>query len=310
VYCFFEGGNLIALTHAGKVRWERSLVTDYGEFKGGHGLGSSPCQTADTLFVLVDHPGPCYLLAVDKATGKTKWKADRTTRTSWSSPVVAVRNGKPEVVVSSNGSVDGYDPGTGKRLWEHTGLAGNTLPSASASGDVILVGAGAGRGAGDPKAAGRSNCCLTLTDDGGKPGYKVAWGADGATASYATPLAHKGHAYFVNATGVLYCLDLKTGKELYAERLPAACWASPIAAGDHVYFFCKDGRAAVVKAGGEFDVVSTNRLWEPTKPQKKEAEPKGKEPAGEYLDPIVYGVAAADGAFFVRTGTRLYRVGK
>jgi hypothetical protein len=84
-----------------------------------------------------------------------------------------------------------------------------------------------------------------------------------------------------------------------------------------VYFFCKDGRTAVVKAGPEFDVVATNRLWDPAKtpkpkpaPEPKADAPKGKEPSPDYLDPIVYGVAAAEGAFFVRTGTAVYRVGK
>ncbi len=306
VYCFFEGGNLLALGHDGKVRWERSLVAEFGEFKGGHGLGASPCQTADTLFVLVDHAGPSYLLAVDKPTGKTKWKAERPSRTSWSSPVVATRDGKPEVVVSSNGSVAGYDPATGRQLWELTGLAGNTLPSASASGATILVGAGAGRGTGD---AAKSNCCLTLTADGDRPSYKVAWTAASATASYATPLAHAGCAYFVNATGTLYCLDLRSGKEHYTERLPTGCWASPIAAGDHVYFFCKDGRTAVVKGGPEFELVATNALWVP-----KAGEPKAAPPAkgggGDSMDPVVYGVAVADGALFVRTGTKLYRIGR
>lgn len=310
VYCFFEGGNLVALTHAGQPRWERSLVTDYGDFKGGHGIGSSPCQTADTLFVLIDHAGPSYLLAVDKPTGKTRWKADRPSRTSWSSPVVATRDGKPEVVVSSNGSVVGYDPATGKSLWELTGLAGNTLPSASASGGVILVGAGAGRGSGD---AGKSNCCLTLTADGDRPSYKVSWTAASATANYATPLAHNGCAYFVNATGVLYCLDLRSGKEHYAERLPAPCWASPIAAGDHVYFFGKDGRTAVVKAGPEFELVATNALWEQAKGAAPAAAPpagKGKGGGGDSMDPVVYGAAVTDRALFIRTGTKLYRVGK
>jgi outer membrane protein assembly factor BamB len=277
VYAFFEGGNLLAFTHDGKLRWERSLVTEYGKFEGNHGIGASPCQTADTVFVLIDHAGPCYLLAVDKATGKNKWKTDRTKRTSWASPVIATRSGKPEVVVSSNGSVAGYDPATGKQLWELTGITGNTLPSASANGDRILVGAGAARGTSDPKAASKSNCCLTLADVDGKPAYKVAWSAESATANYATPLAHEGHAYFVNATGVFYCLDLKTGKEQYSERLPAACWASPIAVEGRVYCFAKDGRTAVIKTGAEFEVLATNRLWDPAKAKPKaEGEPKGK----------------------------------
>jgi outer membrane protein assembly factor BamB len=307
VYAFFEGGNLIALDHGSTVRWERSLVADYGEFKGGHGLGSSPAQMADTLFVLVDHGGPCYLLAVDKATGKTKWKADRDGKTSWTSPVVATQGGKPVVVVSSYGTVAGYAADTGAELWKVGGVVGNTLPSASVLGDTVLVGAGVGRGK-EPGRDAKSNFCLKLTADDGKPGYVVVWTAKPGLANYATPLAHGGCAYFVNPVGVLACHDLATGKEHYAERTDGPCWASPIGAGDRVYLFGKNGVTTVVKAGPAFEVIATNRLWAAGAKPAGTAE-GGNPPAGEYADPILYGAAAADGTFFLRTGTRLYRVG-
>lgn len=313
VYCFFEGGNLIALSHAGKVRWERSLVTDYGEFKGGHGVGASPCQTADALVVLVDHAGPCYLLAVDKADGKTKWKADREGKMSWSSPAVATQGGKPVVIASSNGSVAGYAAADGKELWRLDGVSGNTIPSAAVLGDAVLVGAGLGRGGKEPEAGGKSNCCLTLTADG-KPGYAVRWTAKPGLANYATPLAYDGHAYFVNAVGVLFCLDLTTGKECYAERIDGPCWASPVGADGRVYLFGKNGVTSVVKAGPKFEHLASNPLWAAAKPRPEPApkadEPKRERMTGEYGDPILYGAAAADGAFYLRTGAKLYRVGK
>ncbi len=308
VYAFFEGGDLLALSHAGKVRWSRSLFKEYGEFKNNHGLGASLAHTADAVFVLVDHQGPSYLLAVDKQTGKNLWKTDRKSRSSWTSPVVANQGGRPVVVVSSNGSVCGYDAKTGEALWELDGVIGNTLPSASASGDRVLVGAGLGRGKGDPRTAAKSNCCLKLTAVGGKSGYTVCWTAEKAIASYATPLAHRGHAYFVNQVGVVYCLDLQTGRQQYAERLDAPCWASPIGAGEYVYFFGKDGRTTVLKAGPTFEKVALNALWG-TDGQASAAE-SGPGGLSYVLDPVVYGVAVADGAFFVRTGTVLYRIGK
>jgi len=319
VYAFFEGGNLLSVGHDGKVRWERSLVKDYGEFQNNHGLAASPCQTDDTLFVLVDHSGPSYLLAVDKATGKTKWKTDRTSRGSWASPVMATRAGKPEIVVSSGGTIAGYDPATGKQTWELTGLSGNTTGSAAWTGDRLLVGASLGRGGmGDAKAVAKTNCCLELTPEG----YKVAWTAKTAMASFASPVANKTHAYYVNGTGVVVAVDLKTGEEVYSERLPGPSWASPIVSGDYVYFFGKDGITAVVKAGDEFEIVAKNRLGAPGAASTPKEEPK-EEPSrdngggrqggggrGNFSDSIVYGVAASDNAIFIRTGTQLYRVSK
>jgi outer membrane protein assembly factor BamB len=129
-------------------------------------------------------------------------------------------------------------------------------------------------------------------------------------------LAHRDHAYFVNQVGVVCCLDLKTGEERYAERTAGPCWASPLGAGERVYFFGKDGVTTVLKAGPNFEVLATNRLWaeekatseKPAKLDAKEKTPEGKEPSAEYLDPIVYGVAVVDGTFFIRTGKALYCV--
>ncbi len=129
-------------------------------------------------------------------------------------------------------------------------------------------------------------------------------------SNYATPLGYEGVAYFVNQVGVVYAHDLATGKELFAERIDGACWASPLGTGKHVYFFGKDGTTTVLKAGKEFDKVASNNLWD-AKPKPAGGEGTGeKGPAPEYLDPIVYCVAAADGTFFIRTGTRLFRIGK
>lgn len=305
LYVFFEGGNLLALTHAGKVAWERSLVADYGEFKGGHGIGSSPTQTADTVFVLIDHAGPSYLLAVDKATGKTKWKADRDGKASWTSPTIAKQAGKDVVIASSNGSVAGYDADKGTELWKLAGVVGNTLPSATVVGDAVLIGTGAARGK-EPGKDAKTTCCLTLTETDGKPGYTVRWTGKAGVANYASPVVAGGVAYFVNAVGVLYGYDLASGKELFAERIGSPCWATPVVASGLLYCFGKDGTTTVLKPGPEFTVVETNRLWDATaKPAPKAEGAKGG-PGGEYADPILYGVAATGGSFYVRTGTALY----
>ncbi|MBI1831474.1 MAG: PQQ-binding-like beta-propeller repeat protein [Planctomycetes bacterium] len=306
VLAFFEGGDLLALSHEGKKLWSRSLVKEYGEFQGNHGLGSSPAQTDDAVIILIDHSGPSYLLAVDKKTGKNRWKTERASRGSWASPVIAQRDGKPEIVVSSNGTVAGYDARVGKLLWELDGLSGNTIPSASASGSLLVVGSGIGRKGADANLSAKSNCCLKLVEKNGKPGYEVCWSAAKATCSYATPLCYRGHAYFVNQSGVVYCIDLATGKESYAERIDGPCWASPIGASEHVYFFGKDGQTTVLKAGPTFKKIASNHLWNGAKKTPPESQ-NGKE---EPQRTIVYGVAAVDGAFFIRTGTALYRIGK
>jgi outer membrane protein assembly factor BamB len=333
VYAFFESGDLIALTHDGRVRWQRSLAKQFGELKNNHGLGGSPAQTERAVLVLVDHQGPCYLLAVNKADGEDLWKAGRTPRSSWTSPIVVSAHGEPAVLVSSGGAVTAYDATSGQRLWELGGLTGNTVPSATASGDLVVIGAGDSVRKPDPAGAARSNCCLRLTADG-KPGYEVVWRAKRVIAGTASPLVHAGHVYLTDKAGIVHCLDLTTGEARYAERLENQQWATPVGAGGHVYFFGKDGVTTVLKTGPSFEKVAANRLWtaEDFTDRKAAARkvaaatqpkpPEGKGPGGgpplpkseadaardSAVGDVVYGVAAVDGAFFVRTGTELFCV--
>lgn len=331
MYCLFESGDLIALTHDGGKLWQRSLTTDYGEFKNNHGLGSSLAQTGRAVFVQVDHAGPSYLLAVDKASGKELWKADRPSRTSWTSPVVMTLNGKPAVLVSGGGSLTAYDAASGKELAAFDGLVGNTIPSPAVSGDLIVIGAGENRMKPDLTASAKSNCLVRFGLKDGKPSFEPVWSGKKAISHHASPLVHRGHVYFVTKTGLVHCVDLKTGEERYAERLDNQCWATPVGAGDHVFFFGKDGVTTVLKAGPDFDKVASNRFWSAADFAKRRDDAKdtaavtlpkpreGKGPGGgpplskdeleatrySAVGDVVYGVAAVDGTFVVRTGTEL-----
>jgi outer membrane protein assembly factor BamB len=325
VYAFFESGDLVGLTHTGDVKWRRSLVKEYGELQNHHGLASSLAQTDKAVIVLVEHRGPSYLLAVEKATGKNLWKAERAKGLSWTSPVVTEQGGRPTVLVSSNGSLAGYDADTGKELWSLDKLSGNLIPSPVVAGGLVIVGAGESGLTTDLKAAARSNCCVRLTMKDGRPGCQLVWQGKRAICHHASPVAHRGCVYLVTKAGVLHCLDLETGEEHFAQRLGGTCWATPVAAGDQVFLFGKDGVTTVIKAGPKCEKVATNRLWSAddlqarTQAAAKRPEnqfpplPKqGKEQMEQMLKDavgdVVYGVAAVDRTFFIRTGTELWCV--
>lgn len=308
---FFSSGDLLGLSHDGETRWRRSLTKEYGAFKNNHGLGSSLAQSEKAVFVLVDHGGPSYLLAVDKATGKNLWKTERPERTSWTSPLVVERGEQSLVLVSSNGALSCYDARSGAELWAMDGLKGNTVPSPTydAERDQVVVGAAGGRG-GNLKAAARSNCAVRLTEKDGAPSFEVAWRGEKAVLHHASPLVHGGQVYFLTRPGILYCLDAESGAQRYAERVHP-CWATPLAAGDRVYLFGKDGKTTVIKAGPTFEKLAENPLWTAA---PKAAEPK-KEPGAkedrmaqlrrQVNGNVIYGAAAVDGTLVLRAGTRL-----
>lgn len=323
VYAFFESGELAALDHRGKTLWSRSLVKEYGKLENEFGIGQSLAQNADTIFVLVDDPGVAYLLAVDKKTGKNRWKVAREPRKSWTSPVITKHLGRELLIVSANGFVEGFDTKDGSLLWSLDRMTGNIMPSVCVEGDAVFVGATPAQARlarPGGRTAAETNCCLRLTTKDGKPSAEVVWEGKKATCDFASPLAYRGLVYYVTAAGVVYCVDAKTGKELYSERIDSPCWASPLAVGEHVYFFGKNGITTVIKAGPVFEKVASNALWETQNP------PKTKEPfsttpnnpaAGgpprasgnsDAFDPILYGYAALEGQLVIRLGSHLYCV--
>lgn len=301
IFAFFESGNLIALTPDGEVRWERDLVKDYGKFVGRFGLGGSIAQLENQIFIVADNDGPSYIAGFDKETGETTWKTDRASRISWSSPMIVNIGGKDQIVISSSGSVDGYDPENGKLLWNYDNVGGNTVPSTIDAGQgTFLVGASPGRNGEASEGAKESNLLMKIipSDDGFTP--EVVWKSTDATSSFGSPIIYKGHAYYTNRAGVLYCMDAVTGETRYTARLADSNWATPVGVGEHVFFFGKDGRTSVVQAGPKKEILDENRLW---------ASAGGGGPGG-FTGEIQYGVAPTPNGFVVRTGTQLFLIGK
>jgi outer membrane protein assembly factor BamB len=273
IYAFFESGDLIALDHAGEALWQRSLSADYGKFAGNHGVGASLAQTGDSVVVLADHDGPSYLLALDKRTGATRWKTDRPARVSWSTPLLTAQN---ELVVSATGSLEAFDAATGQPRWSYAGLKMNNVPSPTQAADLFI----AGSSERDGTAAIRRTTA----------GAELVWKAEQASCSFGSPLIAGNSVYSVNKAGVAFCNDLGTGALRWSLRLPDSCWASPIASG--------------------VSFISSRRMGATTVLRDS---PTGAQRVSESKLSItgkVYGVAAVDRAFVVRTGDRLIRLGR
>lgn len=263
VYTFFETGDVAAFSHDGQPVWQRTLVADYGEFEGTIGLASSPLQTQDSIVILVDHEGPSYLIALDKQTGQTKWQTERTSRVSYASPALVPVGAHQHIVCSSSGTVDGYDPATGKLLWSHEGVGGNRSATPLPFGPgQFLVAASPGMHNEREVEARKSNFAMLIEPSGETFAPKIAWRTEKAMPTFGSPIVYRGHAYWVNSVGVVYCFDAANGEQKYAKRIKQQCWATPVGIGDHVYFFGKDGVTTVLATGAEFKVEAENPLWD------------------------------------------------
>jgi len=298
VIALFEGGNVVALDHDGTLLWERNLVEEYGSVESRHGLSSSLLLGAGNLVIWIERQDDPYILAVNPKTGENVWKIEGLGVTSWSSPIVLKVGGEDHFVFSGTGMIRGIHPASGESLWKVEGLTGNATPSPSAVGDgLMLIGATEARGESGGGKPADSNALIRVSKQDDQFQADFVWKAKRATSSFGSPVAHQGYAYFINRTGVLFCLDLETGEEMYAERLGEGCWATPLCVEDRIYFVGQRGTTTVVKAGREFEQLSQNRLWE----NDPDA---GPATMGEGA--IQYAVAAVPGALLIRTGEHIF----
>ncbi len=207
---------------------------------------------------------------------------------------------QPQIVVSASGSIDGYDPETGKQLWTFDDVGGNTVASPLPFGDgAFLVGASPGRNGENTEGARRSNMAIAIRRDGQRYKPVVLWRNEQATSSFGSPIVHNGFAYYTNRAGVLFCLTADTGQTRYNTRLAESNWATPIGLGDRVYFFGRSGKTTVMAAGATAQQLAVNTLYNST-------DGGGR---GGFGGQIQYGVALSPAGLLVRTGTNLYLIG-
>ena len=277
LYAFFDSGDLLALTHDGETVWHRKLGAEYGTVGGNHGVGNSVLLTDDAVVVLLTRRTYSYLLAVDPATGETLWKADREPGVAWSTPMLTPDG--EEIVVSASGRIEGFDSGTGERLWFFENLRGNHVPSPTFTEELVIVGG----------MAVQANLALRRGRTGALDRADVAWTA-GSGSNFASPFLYRDCVYWVNPAGAARCLAPESGAVRWTHRLPASIWATPLGHGDYVYFFTTDGVTQVLRASDDApEVMATNHLS---------------------VDAPVTGFGAVDDAIVIRAGTEVIRVGR
>jgi outer membrane protein assembly factor BamB len=279
VYAWFGNGQLVALRLDGSLAWRRHLGREYGPFHINWGHGSSPALHGDLLYLLCDHEPGSYLLALDKATGKERFKVERPKGSiSYSTPTIVRGPKGDEMIVNSTTRVDAYDPKTGELLWWAGESHRFAVPVPTFHDGVLYASRGYRSG---PyfavQTGGRGDVSQTHVR------WSVATGAP-----YISSLLHyEGLVYMANDAGIVTCVDPKTGEKVWQERIPGIFTASPVAAEGRVYLVSETGEAIVLQAGREPRVLSRNVIGE-----RSAASP-----------------ALAGGRLFLRTDDHLIAVG-
>jgi outer membrane protein assembly factor BamB len=250
IIAFFGSCGLVCYDYAGNLQWHYDALT----IKTTHGTGSSPVLYKDLVILAQDqNQADSIFVALDKRTGKKVWESQRSRAMTWTTPVVVHVGDHDELILAGNETVRGYDPATGNELWSLRGPTVEVIPAIVIGKDLLF------------SASGRNGPTLGL-----RPGGKgdvtathLAWRAVRGGPHVPTPALVNGRLYTANDTGVVTCLNAATGKLIYQARLDDQFSASPIIAGDLMYFSAESGITYVIRAGESLDVVSRNDLGAP-----------------------------------------------
>jgi outer membrane protein assembly factor BamB len=254
VYAWFGTGQIVALDMTGKVVWERHLGKEVSPFDINWGHGSSPTLFEDSLILLCDHAPAAYLLAVDKRTGKDRWKTDRGRgRMSYTTPFVVPASSGPELIVNSSERVDAYDPRTGAFLWHVGGSNQFPIPTPTFHDGVVYMSRGYRSG---PYMAIRPGGRGDISSS------HVVWQVNTGAPYISSLVYDAGLLFMANDVGALTAVDAATGAKVWQERVDGIFSASPVAAGGKIYFVSETGETIVVRSGRQPAIIAKNDIGE------------------------------------------------
>jgi len=287
VWVHFGNGDLACYNFAGDKIWDANFAKSYGVLSIWWGRANSPVIVGDLLIsVCMQDPllkGQSYVVAHEKLTGKQKWFTERVTGATgepadaYTTPLVFDNKGSTEIIVFGGNVLDAYDPATGKKLWQAKPFTGNRVISGpTLIGDTVYAVQGMKGPLFSVKAGGNGDVTKT----------NVNWKYTGTTPDAACPVFANGLVFLATNPGIALCIDAKDGKEVWKERLADAFRSTPLVAGNHIYFFAKDGKATIVEADRTLKTVGQGDLGED----------------------LMASPAAAHGCLFIRTKGHLFRI--
>ncbi len=277
VYVHFGAEGTAAVSTSGEILWTTHL-----RYESQHGNGGSPTLYRDLLIVNCDgNGGEAYVIALDTATGKTRWKTSRRRPAdqAYSTPLVITVGQQDQLVSVGAYRAAAYDPLTGQEIWRVSyGDGFSNVPRPVFGQGLVFI------------ATGFQTPSLMAVRPDGKGDVTrthVAWTITRGAPYTPSPLLVGSDLYYVSDTGVLSLADAMSGQVVWQQRLGGNYSASPVFADGRIYFQSEEGMTTVIAPGREFKRLAVNRLDGAT----------------------LASMAVSNGSFYIRSHTHLYRIG-
>lgn len=252
-----EALTISAFSHSGGKLWS----ADLGPVKSQHGFGVSPILHDGMVILPNDQDGGGTLIALDAATGKTKWSLPRKGKNAtYSTPCVRTRaDGKAELVFTNwQHGITAVDPATGKVNWEVSVFEPDKNERAIASpvvaGDLVLGTCGF--------VSAQKHLVAVRPDD--KGGAKEVWRLERAVSYMPTPVVKGDRLWQISEAGIASCLDVGTGKVIWQERVGGNFGGSPIWVGGNIVAVSVEGKLVTLAAADQYRKLGEFDLGEPS----------------------------------------------
>jgi outer membrane protein assembly factor BamB len=274
VYVHFGAFGTACITQSGEIVWKTKLEYDNGQ----HGPGGSPVLYDDLLIVSCDGLDQQFVVALDKANGKVRWKKMREGYQAYTTPLVVSLASGDQVISPGAFQAIAYEPRTGKELWRVKYAEGfSNVPRPVYGNDLVFICTGFQ----EP-----SLLAVRLDGRGDVTKSKIVWKLHRGIPRTSSPLLVGNELYVVSDNGITTCIDAKTGEELWRARLDGNYSASPIYADGRIYFLSEEGESIVIAPGRQLKHLATNQLDGPT----------------------LASMAVSHNSLFIRSATHLYRI--
>ena len=274
VYLHFGSHGTACITRSGQIVWKTQELKYYHR----HGPGGSPVVYGDLLIVSCDGYDIQFVVALDKRTGKIRWRSPRKGYQAYTTPLTIQVQGKDQLISPGAHRAVAYQPLTGKEIWSvRYGDGYSNVPRPVFGHGLVFICSGFEQAV---LLAVRPDGQGDVTDS------HVAWSLKRAVPLTPSPLLVGDELYLVSDNGIASCLDAKTGKTHWQQRLGGNHSASPISAEGRIYFLNEEGESVVIEPGKEFKKLATNQL------------------DGQTLASM----AVSGKAIFIRSASHLYRL--
>jgi outer membrane protein assembly factor BamB len=275
-----EKYTVIALTQAqGREVWRRDL----GPFTAQHGFGASPTLFDDLVIVPNDQDGESSIVALDRATGETRWTSERrTVKTAYSTPCIYRHDAGPPQLILTDWAhgISSLDPRTGELNWEQAVFKNRVVGSPIVAAGLIFASCGTG-------GVGKQMFAVRPGNPATGAASEIAYEVKGWLPYVCTPVAYGDLVFAWFDRGMVTCLDAPTGEIVWRERIGGAYFGSPVRVADRLYCISREGEMVVLAAAREFQELARIDLEE-----RSNSTP-----------------AVADGVMYLRTISHLMAIG-